>query len=171
MDIPAITIRPMTSDDADAVLAIYAEGVAGGNATFECQAPDWAKFDAARLQAPRLVVEDAQGVCGWAVLSAVSARKVYAGVAEVTLYIAERAKGQGLGGRLLTALIEASEAAGLWMLQAVVFPENTASIRLHEGAGFRQVGRRERIALMECGPHAGRWRDTLLLERRSAVVG
>ncbi len=161
----------MTSDDADAVLAIYAEGVASGNATFECAAPDWAKFDAARLTSPRLVVEDEGGVCGWAVLSAVSARKVYAGVAEVTLYIAERAKGQGLGARLLAALIEASEAAGLWMLQAVVFPENTASIRLHERAGFRQVGRRERIARMECGPYAGRWRDTLLLERRSAVLG
>jgi phosphinothricin acetyltransferase len=161
----------MTADDADAVLAIYAEGVAGGNATFECEAPDWAKFDAARLTSPRLVVEDETGVCGWAVLSAVSARPVYAGVAEVTLYIAERAKGQGLGARLLAALIEASEVAGIWMLQAVVFPENTASIRLHEGAGFRQVGRRERIALMRCGPHAGRWRDTLLLERRSAVAG
>jgi L-amino acid N-acyltransferase YncA len=161
----------MTSDDADVVLAIYAEGVASGNATFECHPPDWAKFDAARLQVPRLVVEDESGVCGWAVLSAVSARQVYAGVAEVTLYIAERAKGQGLGARLLAALVDASEAAGIWMLQAVVFPENTASIRLHERAGFRQVGRRERIALMECGPYAGRWRDTLLLERRSAVAG
>jgi L-amino acid N-acyltransferase YncA len=117
------------------------------------------------------VIEDAEGVCGWAVLSAVSARKVYAGVAEVTLYVAERARGRGLGARLLHALIEASEAAGLWMLQAVVFPENQASIRLHERAGFRLVGRRERIAFMACGPHAGRWRDTLLLERRSKVAG
>jgi len=161
----------MTSDDAEAVLEIYAEGVAGGDATFECEAPDWASFDAARLASPRLVLEDGEGVCGWAVLSAVSARKVYAGVAEVTLYIAERVRGQGLGARLLAALIDASEIAGLWTLQAVVFPENTASIRLHERAGFRQVGRRERIALMQCGPHAGRWRDTLLLERRSAVAG
>lgn len=161
----------MTRADAEAVLAIYAEGVAGGDATFECETPDWARFDAARLAAPRLVIEDADGVCGWAVLSAVSARKVYAGVAELTVYIAERAQGRGLGGRLLQALVEASEAAGIWTLQAVVFPENQASIRLHQRAGFRLVGRRERIAFMACGPHAGRWRDTLLLERRSAVVG
>ncbi len=161
----------MAAADAGEVLAIYAEGVAGGDATFECETPDWPQFDAARLTSPRLVAEDAEGVCGWAVLSAVSARNVYAGVAEVTVYIAERAQGRGLGGRLLQALIEASEAAGFWMLQAVVFPENQASIRLHERAGFRVVGRRERIAFMACGPHAGRWRDTLLLERRSPVAG
>ena len=164
-------IRTMTKADAEAVLAIYAEGVARGDATFECRTPDWAGFDAARLSSPRLVVEDADGVCGWAVLSAISSRSVYAGVAEVTVYIAQRVQGHGYGSRLLRALIEASEAAGVWMLQATVFPENNASIRLHESAGFRHVGRRERIAFMGCGPHAGRWRDTLLLERRSAVAG
>ena len=161
----------MAITDAEEVLAIYAQGVSEGNATFECKTPDWAEFDAVRLKAPRLVVEDRDGVCGWAVLSPVSARPVYAGVAEVTLYIASRARRQGMGVRLLRALIEASEAAGLWMLQAVVFPENDASVTLHERAGFRQVGRRERIGLMRCGPFKGQWRDTLLLERRSAVVG
>ena len=161
----------MKQDDADAVLHIYAEGVARGDATFECEAPDWGRFDSSRLAEPRLVITDSHGVRGWAVLSAVSTRKVYSGVAEVTVYIAERAQGRGYGGQLLKSLIEASEVAGIWMLQAVVFPENRASIRLHEGAGFRLVGRRERIALMACGGHAGRWRDTLLFERRSAIVG
>lgn len=161
-------IRSMRAADASAVLAIYAEGMESGNATFECETPDWARFDRARLTSPRLVLEDEGGVCGWAVLSAVSSRPVYAGVAEVTLYIAQRVQGRGYGTGLLNALIERSEAEGRWMLQAVVFPENTASVRMHEGAGFRVVGRRERIALMQCGPHAGRWRDTLLLERRNA---
>ena len=161
----------MTADDADAVIAIYAEGVAEGNSTFECAAPDWPRFDASRLAEPRLVLEEAGDVLGWAVLSSGSARPVDAGVAELTLYLARTARGRGLGGRLLRALIEASEAAGVWTLQAVVFPENEASVRLHEQAGFRRVGRRERIAFMACGPHAGRWRDTLLLERRSGVVG
>ncbi len=161
----------MTQDDARAVLSIYAEGIAGGDATFEGEVPEWAEFDAARHKTPRLVIEDAEGVCGWAVLSSVSRRAAYDGVAEVTVYIAERAKGQGLGRQLLDALITESEAAGIWTLQAVVFPENSASARLHEGAGFRLVGRRERISKVARGPRAGEWQDTLLFERRSAVVG
>lgn len=164
-------IRPMAQDDAEAVLRIYAEGVARGDATFESEAPDWPKFDETRLATPRLVIEDGHGVCGWAVLSAVSRRAVYDGVAEVTVYIAERAKGQGLGRQLLDALVTASESAGKWTLQAVVFADNAASIRLHERAGFRQVGRRERIARVAHGPKAGQWQDTILLERRSRTVG
>lgn len=164
-------IRPMADHDGDAVLAIYAEGIARGDATFESEVPSWSGFDAARLERPRLVIEDDEGVCGWAVLSAVSRRAAYDGVAEVTVYIAERAKGQGLGRRLLDALIDASEAEGFWMLQAVVFADNAISLRLHERAGFRVVGCREKIARVAQGPKAGQWQDTLLLERRSAVVG
>ncbi len=165
------TIRPMTDEDAGAVLSIYAEGIARGDATFESEVPDWAGFDASRLREPRLVIEDAQGVCGWAVLSSVSRRTAYEGVAEVTVYIAERAKGQGFGRTLLNALVEASEGAGVWTLQAVVFADNEISVRLHERAGFRIVGRRERISRVARGPRIGQWQDTLLMERRSTVVG
>jgi phosphinothricin acetyltransferase len=164
-------IRSMMSGDAGAVLAIYAEGVAQGHATFECEVPDWTRFDRTRLKEPRLVIESADGVCGWALLSAVSARPVYDGVAEVTVYVAARAQGRGFGARLLTTLIEASEKSGLWTLQAAIFPENVASLRVHERCGFRVVGRRERIGYMRCGPMAGRWRDTIFLERRSLVTG
>jgi phosphinothricin acetyltransferase len=147
------------------VRAIYLEGIATGNATFETEAPDWDRWDADHLAVGRLVAVSDGRIVGWAALSPVSRRRAYRGVAEVSVYVAAHARGSGVGTLLLLALIEAAEAAGLWTLQASVMAENIATVRLHERAGFRQVGRRERI-----GQRSGRWRDTLLLERRSATV-
>ena len=167
-----ITIRPMTTDDASAVLRIYQEGIDTGHATFERQAPGWDAFDQYRLTSPRLVAENAAGeVCGWAVLTPTSSRCVYGGVAESTIYIAKAARGQGLGKQLLSALIEASEAEGIWTLVAEIFVENTASIALHEALGYQPLGVRRGLGKMSFGPEAGRWRDVLFLERRSERVG
>ncbi|MGE5102350.1 MAG: N-acetyltransferase family protein [Deltaproteobacteria bacterium] len=160
-------IDAMTPDDWPAVRDIYQAGIATGEATFQTEAPAWDAWDAGHLKTCRLVARDDEGkVVGWAALGPVSSRPVYAGVAEVSVYIAAGARGRGLGRQLLTALIDASERDGRWSLQASIFPENEASVRLHQRCGFRVVGRRERIAC-----HYGRWRDTLWLERRSAVVG
>ncbi|HEX8328787.1 MAG TPA: GNAT family N-acetyltransferase [Hymenobacter sp.] len=164
-----MTIEAMTAAHWPAVRAIYAEGLATGNATFATELPTWPDWDSSHLPACRLVAGAADApdrVLGWAALTPVSGRCVYAGVAEVSVYVAAEARGRGVGKALLAALIAESEQQGLWTLQAGIFPENTASIRLHEAAGFRQVGRRERI-----GQLRGQWRDTVLLERRSATVG
>lgn len=151
-----------------AVCAIYEQGLATGNATFTTTAPTWDEWDASHLAHCRLVAGATLGgpVLGWAALSPVSSRCVYGGVAEVSLYVATAACGQGVGRQLLAGLVAESEQNDLWTLQAGIFPENVASVRLHQSAGFRQVGRRERI-----GQLRGQWRDTLLLERRSALVG
>jgi L-amino acid N-acyltransferase YncA len=160
-------LEPMRAQDWPAVRAIYLEGIATGNATFEQTAPEWDKWDAGHLPGARIVARSDSGdVVGWAALSAVSGRCVYAGVAEVSIYVAEQARGSGVGRQLMTRLIADSESAGIWTLQAGIFPENIASIALHERAGFRIVGRRERIGQMN-----GRWRDVVLMERRSVVVG
>jgi phosphinothricin acetyltransferase len=156
----------MTADDWDAVRAIYVEGLATGNATFERSAPDWAKWDNGHLRSCRLVVRADGAVLGWAALSPVSSRAVYAGVAEVSVYVGAEARGRGVGLTLLQALVAESEREGIWTLQAGIFPENEASLALHRKCGFREVGRREAIGCMD-----GRWRDTVLMERRSAVVG
>ncbi|MCB9958873.1 MAG: N-acetyltransferase [Rhodospirillaceae bacterium] len=161
----------MVDGDAAAVLAIYGEGIATGHATFQETVPDWPAWDGGHLAGCRLVAEDSAGVLGWAALSPVSGRCIYAGVCEVSLYMAARARGSGLGRRLLDALTAASEAAGIWTLQAGIFPENAASIAVHRAAGFAEVGRRRRLGRMGFGPLAGHWRDVLLLERRSATVG
>jgi len=160
----------MTADHAHAIAAIFTEGITTGNATFESEAPDWQAFDAAKLEDHRLVALDGDQALGWTALSPTSSRRVYRGVCEVALYVAESARGRGVGRSLLTALVESSEAGGIWMLQAGIFPENTASLALHESCGFRRVGVRERVGLMPSGPHAGQWRDVVLLERRSQVV-
>ena len=160
------TIDAMQREDWDAVRTIYEEGIATGNATFELHAPSWDEWDARHLAAPRLVARTSENVDGFAALSRVSAREVYRGVCEVSIYIATRARGRGIGRALLDALITQSESAGIWTLQAGIFPENEASLRLHYAAGFRLVGRRERIGQLH-----GVWRDTLLLERRSAIAG
>lgn len=166
------SIRTMMPADVSAVLAIYAEGIATGHATFESTAPDWAQFDESKLAAPRLVSMDADGrVTGWAALSPVSSRCVYGGVGEISVYVAEAARGQGLGRVLLEALVLASEAEGLWTLTAGIFAENTASIRLHEQCGFERLGVRRRLGKMSHGPMAGQWRDVVQMERRSSVVG
>lgn len=156
----------MTPADWEAVRRIYSEGIRTGQATFETTIPSWAAWSAARRADCRLVIEQETAVVGWAALSPVSNRPAYAGVAEVSLYIAAAWRGQGAGHALLQNLISASEGAGIWTLQAVMFPENEASVALHSAHGFREVGRRERIGRLH-----GRWRDTVLLERRSAVVG
>jgi L-amino acid N-acyltransferase YncA len=158
-------LAPMTADHWDAVCAILQEGIDGGAATFETTVPEWAVWDAAHRRDCRLVALDEGRVVGWAALSPVSPRSAYAGVAEVSVYVARAVQGRGIGRLLLGALVEAAEAAGLWTLQAVIFPENVASIELHRREGFRVVGRRERIARLR-----GVWQDTILLERRSGVV-
>lgn len=156
----------LTKEHWDGVRAIYAEGLSSGHASFETTVPDWTGWDAAHLTFGRIVVCHSGIPAGWAALSAVSRRAVYAGVAEVSVYVAGKWRGQGLGRLLLDELIRQSEEAGLWTLQSSIFPENVASIALHEACGFRQVGKRERIAA-----HQGVWRDTVLYERRSSVVG
>lgn len=161
-----LTIDVMNAGDWDSVRAIYEEGIATGNATFELAAPGWEEWDGKHLAVPRLVARDESGVIGFAALSRVSAREVYRGVCEVSIYVASRARGRGAGRALLAALITESERAGIWTLQAGIFLENESSLRLHYAAGFRLVGQRERIGQLH-----GRWRDTLLLERRSAVAG
>ena len=156
----------MTAADWPVVRAIYEEGVATGHATFETSAPAWDAWDAGHLKSCRLVAVDDDRVIGWAALSPVSGRCVYAGVADESVYVAAVARGRGVGGRLLQALIAESERHGIWTLQAGIFPENKASVAAHERAGFRIVGRREKIGEMN-----GVWRDVLLLEKRSATVG
>ena len=162
-----MTIIPMTEAHWPAVKAIYEAGIATGNATFETQAPAWEAWDQAHLGHSRLVAVDEAGtVLGWAALSPVSSRCVYGGVAEISVYIAADARGQGVGRQLLQALIADSEAHGIWTLQAGTFEENAASIGLHTQAGFRIIGHRERI-----GQHHGVWRNTVQMERRSPTVG
>ncbi|MGI8567360.1 MAG: GNAT family N-acetyltransferase [Pyrinomonadaceae bacterium] len=159
-------IEEMTSVHWASVRSIYLEGITTGNATFETQAPVWESWDAAHLPHSRLVVRAGDTIGGWAALSPVSSRCVYGGLAEVSVYVGGNHRGEGLGRSLLEALIVPSERNGIWTLQAGVFPENEASIALHAACGFREVGRRERI-----GKLSGRWRDTVLLERRSMIVG
>jgi L-amino acid N-acyltransferase YncA len=158
-------IEPMTDRHSSAVLAIYQAGIDEGNATFETQAPGWQEFTAARLPRHRFVAIGAEGVLGWVAASAVSGRCVYAGVIEHSVYVHPGARGQGAGRRLLNALITSAEAAGIWTIQSGIFPENTASSALHQAAGFRVVGTRERI-----GQHHGQWRDVVLIERRSHAI-
>jgi len=156
-----VRLRELTEADWPDVAAIWAEGIATGDATFETEPPSWAAFAATRRPATRFVALHGDVVAGWAALSPVSTRQCYAGVAENSVYVASAARGQGVGTALMKALTGAAATAGIWTIQTSVFPENAASIALHERAGFRIVGRRERIA--ELG---GTWRDTLLLELR-----
>jgi len=152
----------MTERDWDQVREIYAEGIASGDATFETEPPGWDAWDSAHIKSPRLVVREGSEVLAWAALTPVSARRVYRGVAEASVYVRASARRAGLGSQLLEALIRASEEEGFWTLQAHIFPENEASLRLVRKFGFRDVGVRERLGQMN-----GVWRDVLLLERRS----
>lgn len=161
-----LTLEPMRAADWPVVRAIYLEGIATGEATFETEAPSWEEWDAAHLSFARLLARAGDNVSGWAALSPVSRRKAYAGVAEVSVYVAAQSRGQGVGTALLERLIEESEQNGIWTLQASVFPENAATLALHKRCDFREIGRRERISKVN-----GRWRDTILLERRSTIVG
>jgi len=160
------TITAMTAADWPSVRAIYVDGIATGQATFETDAPDWAEWDAGKLPHSRLVARVGDEIVGWTALSPTSKRPVYAGVAEVSVYVASVHRGGGIGRRLLEAVIAESERNGIWTLVGGTFPENTASLRLQEACGFRIVGRRERV-----GQHRGVWRDTILTERRSRTVG
>jgi phosphinothricin acetyltransferase len=158
------TIEPMRPEDWPSVRAIYEQGMATGRATFETTAPEWETWDGGHLSCCRLVARTAGQVAGWAALSPVSKRPVYSGVAEVSIYIAEAARGMGIGRALLLELVRLSEQAGLWTLQASIFAENMESQALHSVCGFRMVGRREKIAQRD-----GVWHDTVLMERRSSI--
>jgi L-amino acid N-acyltransferase YncA len=160
-----VRIVPMRAEHWPAVAAIYEEGIATGNATFETAAPTWEAWDAGHLADHRLVAITTGEVVGWAALAPVSGRCVYRGVAENSVYVAARAAGRGVGRRLLEALVHGAEQAGLWTIETGVFPENAASLALHQRCGFRVVGRRERLGQMD-----GVWRDVLFLERRSPIV-
>jgi L-amino acid N-acyltransferase YncA len=160
------TIEPMTAAHWPAVRAIYEEGIATGDATFETAAPAWADWDRGHLPGHRLVATRDGRVVGWAALSPVSDRCAYAGVAEASVYVAAAAAGRGVGRALLDRLVAGAEAAGIWTVQAGVFPENRASLALHRRCGFRTVGVRERLGRLD-----GRWRDVVLLERRSPIIG
>jgi L-amino acid N-acyltransferase YncA len=158
-------IEPMTNGHADAVLAIYQSGIDEGNATFETRIPAWEDFCAARLPDHRFVATRDDLVLGWVAVAPVSRRSVYAGVVEHSVYVDPRARGGGIGRRLLEVMISSTEQAGIWTIQSSIFPENVASLSLHRSAGFREIGVRERIA-----QHHGRWRDVVLIERRSALI-
>ena len=167
----AVTIRPMNDGDWPAVHRIYGEGIATGHATFESEAPGWEQFTVSRLPRHRFVAENAEGlILGWAAVSSVSARPVYAGVVEHSVYVAAEARGLGVGAALLQALAVSTERDGIWTIQASVFPENEASLKLHLANGYVVVGRRQRIARMTHGPLSGQWRDTVLIERRSPAI-
>ena len=161
-----VTIEAMTDEHAHQVLAIYQAGIDEGDATFETAAPDWAEFTRTRLPDHRFVAIDpgTGAVLGWVAASPTSRRKVYQGVIEHSVYVHPAARGRKIGRLLLARLVASTEAAGIWTIQSGIFPENTASIAVHQAAGFRIVGTRERLAR-----HNGRWRDVLLLERRSAI--
>jgi L-amino acid N-acyltransferase YncA len=161
-----LLIRALSEADWPAVAAIYEQGIATRNATFETSATPWEEWDAAHLEEHRLVAEEGGRVVGWAALSPVSDRCCYAGVAENSVYVAADAQGRGVGRALLEALIAGAEAAGIWTIETGIFPENEASVALHERCGFRIVGVRERRGQLD-----GQWRDVLLLERRSGVIG
>lgn len=163
MDIAIDTLKP---DDWSAVRRIYLDGLATGNASFETAAPSWETWDAKHHTHSRLVARAGERIVGWAALAPVSSRACYAGVAEVSLYVSDDSRGRGVGKKLLEAIIASSECNGIWMLQGGTFPENLASLRLQESCGFRVVGRRERVGKLNSV-----WRDTVLTERRSKIVG
>lgn len=165
-DASAVQVTDMSRSDWEQVAAIYAAGIATGDATFETLPPTWEVFDDAKLSRPRLVARSGSLVVGWAAVALVSARPVYAGVVEHSVFVHTDHRGHGIGALLLHALIDQAEAAGIWTIQSHVFPENTASLALHARAGFREVGRRERLGRMQTGPRSGQWRDVVLIEHR-----
>jgi phosphinothricin acetyltransferase len=161
-----VTIAPMATSHADEVLSIYQAGIDEGNATFETTAPTWKAFDTAKLPGHRFVaLDEHEAVLGWVAATGVSDRCVYAGVVEHSVYVGPGARGRGVASALLKALIDSTEAAGIWTIQSGIFPENIASLALHQRVGFRIIGTRERI-----GRHHGRWRDVVLVERRSPTL-
>ena len=168
---PSVTLRSVQPGDANALLTIYQDGIDTGNATFTEKASTWYDWDNSHLQTCRIAAVQDEALIGWAALSSVTDRCVYGGVAEVSIYVSPAALGRGVGSMLMQALIVDAESHGIWMLQAGIFPENKASITLHQNSGFRIVGMREKLGRMTYGPMRGKWRDVILLERRSSVVG
>lgn len=166
LSVSSLQIRSLIAEDWERVRLIYLDGIDSGQATLETRAPSWAEWHSGHLPAPRLVASDGEYIGGWAALSPVSLRSVYAGVAEVSVYVGSNWRGLGVGKSLLKTLVAESEENMIWTLQASIFPENVASLAIHQSCGFREVGRRERIGKM-----TGGWRDTILLERRSKIVG
>jgi L-amino acid N-acyltransferase YncA len=162
---PSVELRPLQPGDWQAVAEIYWDGMRDGQATFQTEVPSWEEWDAAHLRGHRLVADLLGEVVGWAALSPASSRRCYAGVAENSIYVARGARALGIGSALLDALIAGAERAGIWTIQTSIFPENRASLALHERSGFRVVGTRERVAKRD-----GVWRDTVFLERRSAAI-
>lgn len=161
-----IKLRPFKKEDWTSVAEIYRQGIETGNATFQKEVPNWESWDSGHIKTCRIVASIDNEIIGWAALTPVSGRCVYAGVAEVSVYVASQYKGQKVGTKLLESLISESESEGFWTLQAGIFPENIASLKIHENLGFRKVGIREKIGKMN-----NIWRDTILLERRSKIVG
>ena len=162
-----VHIRSLVPEDWSDVARIYREGIDTGDATFETDVPDWSTWDSGRHPTARIVAVADERILGFATVSPVSKRTVYEGVAEVMVYVAAGARGMGVGRRLMDALVQVTEEAGIWSLQASIFPENQASVAVHQAVGFRIIGTRERIARTQ----DGRWRDTVIMERRSRVVG
>ena len=156
----------MKETDWEQVRDIFIQGIQTGNATFDTDAPSWEEWDLGHIQECRLVVRDGQKLLGWAALSLVSSRLAFAGVAELSIYLSTDSAGKGIGTKLIQAVIESSEATGFWTLQSGIFPENTASIHLHKKAGFREIGVRKQLGKMN-----GCWRDVVMMERRSEIVG
>lgn len=167
MSTSGVVVVPMRRRHGDGVLRVYAEGIATGNATFESRTPTWAELDAKLLPEHRFVAVAGDEVLGWAAATPTSVRTVYRGVVELSLYVAAAARGRGVGTALMRAFLDSADAGDVWTVQSGVFPENAGSLALHAAAGFRVVGTRERVGLMTHGPHAGRWRDIVLLERRA----
>ena len=161
-----LAFRPLTGNDWISVAEIYRQGIETKNATFETEIPAWEKWDSSHLSTCRIVATIEDSIVAWAALVLVSKRKVYSGVAEISIYVSDNYKRQGIGTKLLKKLITESEKEGFWTLQAVIFPENIVSLKIHQNMGFRKVGYREKIGNIDCI-----WRDTILLERRSTIVG
>lgn len=166
-----IALRPIEDKDQNVVLDIFAQGIATGHATFETEPPSWDGWKAAHIDSCCIAALEEDRIVGWAALSPMSSRCVYGGVAETSVYVDPEHAGQGVGRLLLTSLIDASEKQDIWSLAAMIFPENQASVKLHELCGFRLIGTRERLGKMSYGPMEGQWRDVLLLERRSLRIG
>ncbi len=164
-------ITILSDNDWPQVREIFLEGIATGHAAFEEDTPDWDEWDKSHIKDCRYVARNGEVILGWAALSPVSGRCIYAGVAEVSVYVSGKYQGTGIGKKLLEALIEGSEKSGIWTLQAGMLPENTASIELHKKLGFREVGYREKVGKMTYGPLKGKWRDVILFERRSRITG
>lgn len=161
-----VTVRAMEADDWPAVERIYAQGIATGNATFEAEPPSWEDFNQSKRADLRFVADEDADIVGWAAASPVSARPAYAGVVEHSIYVSAITRGRGVGSQLLGRLIHDAKNAGVWTIQSSIFPENAPSLALHKQHGFREIGRRERIAFMTYGPWGGTWSDTVLIEQR-----